>query len=293
MPGLGHIYCGQVRRGLLLWSCVCGALIAALVAWGRWLFVPVMPVAVLAVSYTLLQLSITQDLSRFVRQEGDTYALRPVNHWLSYLAVFLGLAVLPLVLTAQVLGGFFVGSFEIDGHAMFPRLLPGDRVLFERDGFAEGGPRAGDLVVVQRNIGSVLVARVIATPGHTVHLREGRPVVNGRTLDRARLGALSVPRFGLDDQARLSTLAGYVESMGERRYVVTYAQERQWLGDPPPETLGQGEYYVLADNRDAALGRRWYGKVERREVQGRPRYIWASFDDVGRARPGRVGLHIR
>ncbi len=294
MPGLGHVYCGRARAGLSVWAAVLLLFVALTVAWARWLFVPVLPLVVLAAAWTALQLVLVFDLARTVRAEGATYRLRPLNHGLTYLAVFLGLGVLPVGGTLVYLSVTRVASVEVAGYAMFPRLLPGDRLLIDRQGFAAAPPQPGELVVVDwADRPQPGVGRVIATAGNTVHVRDGRPVIDGGTLERTAVEQMRVARFGPDDAARLAALDGYVEQRGDRAYVVTYARRRPLIEDPPPVTLRDDEVFVLGDNRDAALEARAFGRVSLDRVLGRPRYIWASFDAEGDPRGGRVGLAVR
>ena len=293
MPGLGHIYCGRVRRGLLIWLALLAVTVAAVVAWSRWLFVPLGPLIVAAGAWLALQVVLWADLAGFVERYGEDYRLRPVNHGLSYLAIFLGLAVLPLTVLAIVVERFVVSSVVVADEAMFPHLLPGDRVLFERDAFDERPPRPGELVVVTGGE-HPRVTRVVAAGGETVHLRDARPIIDGADPAHVPIDGLSVPRFGPGLQSRLDALRGFLERRGEvPPYVVTYDRVARRTGpDPAPASLADDEIFVLGDNRDEALSARAYGRVPLRAVQGRPRYIWVSLDPEG-LRPGRVGLEVR
>ncbi|MCB9538724.1 MAG: signal peptidase I [Myxococcales bacterium] len=294
MPGLGHVYCGRARTGLGIWAAVLGVFLAVALAWARWLFVPVLPIVVLVAAWTALQLALAIDLRRIVRADGADYRLRPLNHGLTYLAVFLGLGVLPVGGALVYLSVARVASVEVSGFAMFPRLLPGDRVLVDRRAFVDAPPRAGELVVVAwGDRPAPGVGRVIATGGNTVHLRDGRPVIDGGPLERTAIEQMRVARFGPADAERLAALDGYLERLGERAYVVTYARQRPLLEDPPPVVLRDDEIFVLGDNRDAALEARAFGRVSLDRVLGRPRYVWASFDVEDHARAGRVGLAVR
>ncbi len=292
MPGLGHIYCGRVRRGLAVWAGLLLVIIGGGLAWARWLFVPVGPLIVAAGAWVALQVVLWSDLAIFIERHGEQYQLRPVNHGLSYLAIWLGLGVLPLTVLAVVVERFMVSSVVVDDEAMFPGLLPGDRVLFERDAFTEHPPQPGELVVVARSTDPPRVARVVAAGGETVHLRDARPVIDGVEPAHEPVEGLRVERFGADQQARLDALKGFVERRGRGAYVVTYDRAARRAGpDPAPASLAPDEIFVLGDNRDEALARRLFGRVPLRAVQGRPRYIWVSVDDEG-LRPGRVGLEV-
>jgi signal peptidase I len=294
MPGLGHLYCGELRLGVAIWLTALAAAVALPLAWARWLFVPLLPAAVLVAAWIALQVVLARDLLRRVRRDGQAYRLRPFNHPLTYLAFGLGLGVLPLYATWEVVTGAYVGSLDVADDAMFPQLLPGDRVVFDRAAFRGHAPAPGDLVVVAWPPGGPQVTRVIAAPGHTVHLREGRPVVDGEAVSRTPLEDLRVARFGEGpDAQKLSTLDGYEEQLGARHYVVTYDRLAEGADDPPPVTLGPTEIYVLGDNRYEALASHRYGRVPMEAVVGGPRYVWASVDPGGGVREGRIGCNVR
>lgn len=328
MPGLGHLYCGQVRRGLTVWALVLAALIGGLLAWARWLFVPLGPLTLAAGSYLALQIVLIADIRRIITTQGAGYRLRPINHGLSYLAVFLGLAMLPLVITVAAVERWMVGSVAIQDRAMFPQLLPGDQLLYDRAAYAEQPPRIGELVVWGDDARAVRVARVVARAGETVHLRDGQPFIDGEPPIQAPLDDLKVARFGPADQSRLDALAGFVESrpsapavrpaltgagpardepaptedpsptragLGDHaRFIVTYDRAIRRSGrDPSPITLADDELYVLGDNRDEAVATRAFGRIALGDVRGRPRHIWRSTGPESSAREGRFGLEVR
>lgn len=289
-PGLGHVYCGRVRAGLAVWATVLLALVAATAFWIGWLFLPDVPLLVGAVAWLALDAVLVADLRRWIARHGARYALRPVNHPLAYLGVGLGLGALPVLVGALLVGRAWVGSVELRGYAMFPSVLPGDSVLFDRTAYLDRTPRAGELVVIAEEGRPAWIARVIATGGQRVRLFDGRPTVAGHPIHHAPLVDLRVPRFGATEQARLARLDGFLEENQARRYPVTYRSDPQAR---PSLTvrLGADELYVLSDNRDAAGGAG--GRVPLGAVRGRPQCIWASRDAAGHRRPGRAGLQVR
>lgn len=293
MPGLGHIYCGLVRRGLVVWASTGLVAVVAVLVWARWLFVPVVPAAVLVAAWGLVQMALAGDLARWCEREASAYRVRPINHGLTYAGLFLGLMVLPSLILQQAVSRWLVASVVVADQGMFPKLLEGDRILVDRRAYDGAAPQPGDMVAVGAVPSGPLVLRVVAVEGQTVYLRDGRPVVDGESMDYDDLVDLHVPRFGAEEAGRLAMLEGYVESSGQRRYVVTYSRVVASREPPPPVHLEAGELYVLGDNRDVAVDSRRFGKITVDEVFGRPAYVWASFDAEGRARPGRVGLDVR
>lgn len=291
MPGLGHVYCGRARHGLLVWLGVLAVALGGAIFWARWFFLPDVALILGGVALLALDAVLIADLARWVRASGATYQLRPVNHPLTYVGVGLGLGALPVFIAATVLAHGYVGSARVETYAMFPAFLPGDAVLFDRAAYADRPPVNGELVVVRQGQ-RLRVARVIATAGQTVRLFDGRPSIVGRPIARRPLVDLNVPRFTPADRARLAGLDGYWEVNGGRQYVVTYAkglQARQTVS----LTLGPDEVFVLGDNRDARRGPLSQGRVPAANILGRPQCIWASTDSAADVRPGRAGLGVR
>ncbi|MEZ4470295.1 MAG: signal peptidase I [bacterium] len=293
MPGLGHIYAGAAGRGLRVWCGVLLAWVACLLGWARWIFAPHLPAAVLVLAWIGLQAALARDVSRVVARSRVGFRAGPLNHPIAYLSIALGLGVLPVAASLHVVARSFVGSLRVSGEGMFPHLLPGDALLFDRAAFSDRTPRAGELVVVDGPAGSLVVARVVATPGQVIQWRAGRPVVDGRRLPQDALAEMAVARFGAEDAERLEALDGFVEVNAGRRYVVTYDAGASLMADPAPIHLGPDELFVWGDNRDAAREERGGGVVRLAAVRGRPSCIWASEDARGVGRSGRPGLEVR
>ena len=115
---------------------------------------------------------------------------------------------------------------------MEPTAGDGDLALTSR---VVQGLQADDVVVYQAD-GGQTVGRVTAQPGDTVEVtRDGELKINGAT-QPAEHGLKTLP-----------------QSDG-----VSY-----------PLTLGEGEYFVLADGRESAQDSRTYGPIGINEVEGK------------------------
>ena len=292
MPGLGHVYCGEMGRGLRYWAVCFAALFLAFSSWLYWLYVPWLPLAVLLLGWAFVVGVQVADLWRMVQEGGRRYALRQSNHGVVYLSLFLGLWGGPLMLGQHIVRRARVGVVAIDDRDMFPKLLEGDRVLYDRAAYREHPPGLGDLVVVRWAVGGLRVARVVATGGHTVALQGGRPTVDGQPLPWARVDDLRVPALGDGpDALELAGMTAWSEAPGEGGYVVTYGTTPP--NDPPPVVLTPGELFVMGDNRTEALEGGRFGRIAAEGVLGRPRFVFASRTPEGVSRDGRIGWPVR
>ena len=150
------------------------------------------------------------------------------------------------ILLGLVVGVFFVAftSARVDGTSMAPTLLPSDRVLITR---SYRQPRVGDIVSadIQTDTGpDSVIKRVIALPGHEVHVLGDIAYVNGT----------------------VSTVAAGAIVIAERP-------------DLDPITVPEGHVYLMGDNRPVSYDSRLIGPVALSSVTGR---VVAVFSPLNR-----------
>jgi signal peptidase I len=179
--------------------------------------------------------------------------------------------------------GSIVNQYLIPSGSMIPTLIVGDRVLVNRVAYdfklplmntslmKLGEPQRGDIVVfVNPSDGKVMIKRLIGIPGDEIQVDDGLVKLNGEMT--ARLDELN------EDFER--AVAKYPEVMGERKFVV---QRLRLAPKLPPQSfvVGQGEYFMLGDNRDNSQDSRFWGLVPRELLIGRAFGILMSFDFGG------------
>ena len=293
MPGLGHAYAGDVRRGAGIWAAMFALFLVALVVWvtGPHVYVP--DTLVWVFIYLTFGASVARGAADAARGQCDTpLTRRPLHHPLALCGVWLGMGLFPICASIWYVEANHVGSVEIRGYGMFPQLLPGDRIFFDRKAFLDARPSPGELVVVGDGPAQTVV-RVVAVGGDRVSVRGGLPTVNGDSLARYPVVDLHVPRFGVDEQDRLSIKRGYVESNAGRAYLVVEARAAAGDADPAPVVLARDELYVLGDDRTAAVAEGLAGRVRLGALRGRPELIWRSHRQDGSERAGRRGTPVQ
>ena len=172
------------------------------------------------------------------------------------------LKLVSLALVIYILFFHLIGLTIMPGKDMYPRLDTGDLLLFYR---IDTMPKAQDIVVIDKQMGEDtrtgesnffrkaldwlgfrdpdapetrrFVCRVVAGPGDTVEITVERGlVVNGNIQIESNIFYSTQP---------------YEEG------VVEY-----------PVKLGEGEYFVLADQRNGGIDSRYFGIVKQDEIQG-------------------------
>ena len=147
-----------------------------------------------------------------------------------------------------VLFRFVIQIVGIQGGSMEPTLQAGDRVVISGLMYT---PEPGDIVILSDNnvLKKQLVKRVIATEGQTVEIdAEGKVWVDGVQLEESYLKAST--------------------ELGD----VTY-----------PVTVGQGEVFVMGDNRSESLDSRdsQIGLVDAGDIKGRILFRFYPFGSFG------------
>lgn len=166
-------------------------------------------------------------------------AQRRVLEWVSIAVVALLLA---LGIRTFVFQAFFVPS-----GSMIPTLQLGDRILVQKLFFSASDLHTGDIVVFHGpaadvNCGSyepILVKRVIGLPGETIQSKGNVVFLNNKPLAEPWL-----PRGTA-------------------------------LGKPiPKETIPQGRFFMMGDNRDISCDSRYWGTVPASSIIGKVFILW-------------------
>jgi|SRR5579875_2424099 len=160
---------------------------------------------------------------------------RPRPAWLEFLETLALAFVLALLVRS-----FVLESYQVSGYSMEPTLQSGERVLVNKLVFHFQAPRPGEIVVFRSPVipSQDWIKRVIAVPGETVRIRDGRVYVDGRLL-RAPYPTYPDPSSNL-----------------------------QAVKVPP------GCLFVLGDNRPDSYDSRYFGFLKESLLRGEAFVIW-------------------
>jgi signal peptidase I len=184
---------------------------------------------------------------------------------------------------------FVLQAFEIPSSSMEDTLLIGDHVFVNREQFAPPthwmGPlmpyrdiRRGEIVVFlsPAEHGLFVVKRIMGIPGDRIHLRDGVVYRNGQKLDEPYV---RYKGDGDPDCKRCSYRMNF-PAVAPR----PVDQLADYWEDALPQNI-QGEdlvvppdsYFAMGDNRDVSYDSRYWGFIPRKNVIGRPMFIYWSF----------------
>lgn len=192
----------------------------------------------------------------------------------------------------------------IPSGSMRPTLLEGDVVLVDRLAYDlklpltdmvlahRADPRRGDVVTFSSPVdGTRLIKRLVALPGDTVELRDGRLSING---EAAVYDEREVVRDSVATGVDLPALRTTERLAGSTRRV-------QYLGGATaarqfgPVVVPADHFFMLGDNRDNSQDSRYIGFVPRHLLVGRAHRVLVSADVLGHWQPRleRTVLPIR
>jgi len=267
LTGLGQLYNGQLRRGLIFY--LLGEVVGSIL-----LMVAGMPLSLLLMAAVLLgQLSIKVvaivDAGLGARRIGDDFRPARYNRPLVYLGTYLVFGVLLSAAFSGYLRENVVQAFKIPAKSMEPSLLAGDHILVDKS----PSPLArGDIVVfefpedAQKENPRDFIKRVVGLSGDEIEVREKRLLVNGLPLNEPYVTHLEVETMP----------AGIAP--------------RDFFG---PVTVPEGKCFVMGDNRDRSYDSRFWGFVDEEKVRGRAVQIYWSWDNQNReVRWERIGSKV-
>jgi signal peptidase I len=156
-------------------------------------------------------------------------------------------------LLISVAASFMIITFvyqpvRVEGTSMLPELRDQDRLFINKFAYHFESISRGDVVVFHypRDPSKSYIKRVIALPGDTLRIDEGRVYVNGK-----RIAEPYVPLRFRDDR-----------SLSQR--VI------------PPH-----EYFVMGDHRSISSDSRDFGPVERNLIYGKAAFVYWPADNMG------------
>jgi signal peptidase I len=282
--GLGHIYCGRIVPGLALF--LASSLFAPLAIMASHLE-PSTPVLVVLIASALTVVGVylyaVAHAFALARRLGNDYVPRDYNRGFLYvLFILVGVSYPPGVVHYLRANAF--EAFLVPTASAAPNILPGDRVLVNKQVLHQRYPRRGDVVVlrVPRQPGRQWIQRIIALPGDTVCVRHNDVFVNGKKLPQERVPAEALPE--LTDGPRGEVVE---EVNGASRYLILLDPAEKSV-DFAEKTVPDGSCFTLGDNRNNSTDSRRFGFIPLGNLRGAFQYIYCpagSWSRFGAYRP--------
>lgn len=192
-----------------------------------------------------------------------------------------------------ILRTFFVEAYRIPSGSMIPALLIGDWLFVNKlrygphvpftsinlPGYAD--PQRGEVVVFESppqldngdDITPTLVKRLVGMPGDTIYMRDAVLYVDG-----------IAQNIGYTSPEQIKGDGSEISPLYDWQHQFELAKTR--FGEPPkqpthdnwgPLLIPAERYFMMGDNRYDSKDGRYWGLVPRKNVRGRPMFVYYSF----------------
>jgi signal peptidase I, bacterial type len=268
VPGLGQIYNGQPRKGLVF--IVIDLLVP--VAFGLTGILNNLNGLVTLVVFAIIFIIYRMADGFIQAKKLVNYELKSYNKWYLYLSFVIVTGIVRTFLDLPASTG--IQTFKIPTPSMNPTMQPGDRVVASLNYYDNNPIQQGDIVVFNSPQGGIWTFRVIGLPSDSIEIKEGKVYVNNQLNELTATG-----EYVLDDQ----DVVQYQEQLNPTKKIKTLRYKKVLMTDTQTfDKIGvpANEYFLLGDNRDNAFDSRFLGTIKRDDILGRVIYsYWGNTSD--------------
>ena len=291
MPGLGHVYCGRIVKGIILafLSCILIPIAFGLLSADRSSVRIAVIMASLLASVAVWLVAII-DSWYTARRTIDSYVLKDYNRWYVYVILIL-MSTGSSVQISFHLRASLLEAFRVPVASNYPTIIPNDRFLANKLAYKNSDPKRGDLVVFinPENRRQNYIKRVVAVAGDTVEIKDGQLHINSQKLPAEKLPQSTLDNIRIKVRGELLEGDVFHETNGGAKYKIFLAEtpQGQAPGDFAEMTVPNHHCFVLGDNRNFSHDSRHFGPVPLATVKGRADYLYFPAKDWSRF--GRLG----
>jgi signal peptidase I len=258
--GLGHIYAGSFKRGLVLFFI--GQFLWLLFAVSVISIAPGAPFMIFAIAVGVaFFVFCVADAALIAKRKKEAYEPAKYNRWFVYVGYALIAGLLGQALSSFIVIPNLIQSFKLPSGAMEPTLLIGDQILVNKHIYRTSEPKRSDVIVFKypRNPEVAYIKRLIGIPGDKVEMVGRTVYINGKPL---------------------------------KENYTQYIDPGSIQDHFGPIDIPSGKYFVMGDNRDNSQDSRYWGFVPREYLLGKPLIIYWSFE-TGRQEYLQTGISAR
>ena len=268
VPGLGQIYNGQLKKGLVFLTIDLLVPIAFGLTGILNKLNGLVTLLVFSLSFIIYRMA-----DGFIQAKKITnYELKSYNKWYVYLSFVIVLGIVRTFLDLPASTG--IQTFKIPTPSMNPTMQPGDRVVASLNYYDNNPIQQGDIVVFNSPQGGIWTFRVIGLPSDSIEIKEGKVYVNNQLNELTATG-----EYVLDDQ----DVVQYQEQLNPTKKIKTLRYKKILMTDTQTfDKIGvpANEYFLMGDNRDNAFDSRFLGTIKRDDILGRVVYsYWGNTSD--------------
>lgn len=266
--GLGHLYSGEAKRGIVLYSFGQGTILTIFLSL-IWLS-PNILVFLLAVLCGLgFLIFCILDAIRVSRKHKLTYKRKKYNRWYVYFFVLAVNLCFIQPAVESTIKNEIVQAYRIPSGAMKPTLQIGDHIIADKYIYKNAEPKRGDIIIFPfpADPSKDFIKRVVAVGGEAIEIIDKQILINGEVIVEPFV--IHTDSNVFRDKKRPRDNFGHVKV--------------------PDDSL-----FVMGDNRDHSYDSRFWGFVKKSSVKGKAASIYWSWDKNSfSVRWSRIGSKVQ
>lgn len=195
-------------------------------------------------------------------------------------------------LVVFLLRTFLIGNFLIPTASMTPTLPVGDFIFVNKAAYGirapfsnetlikTGEPKRGDILVFHFPVNPSVdfVKRVIGVPGDVISYKNKMLTINGKKLEYTNCDKDAINYYNQS----LANGSGDIictEDLDGVKHQVDWIESVNGT-DFEDLKVPAGHYFVMGDNRDNSEDSRYWGFVPKKDLVGKAKIVWMSWDKV-------------
>jgi len=267
VPGLGHLYNGQLRKalffsfGLLVYSISINLLGLKIYFWAY--------VTALIILVILLILIIAG--ATLTAYKSKKYELKSYNKWYIYLlSVAIWYFSVSMAESISSKSRYMISIVHSDSG--LPTVFAGDYILGDYSFYNSQEPAYGDLVIFSMPNGEKHTYRIIGMPNDTLSIENQSVKYNNKELSSKLISTFLYKEYEMEEF--IETLPNGVEY----KFIKSKTPFPQEDDAFQKIIVPNDSYFLLGDNRDFSADSRFVGFVQRGQIQGKLLSIYFSKD---------------
>ncbi len=270
LPGLGQIYNGHHKKGLLFFGLV--LLIPFIFGITR-MATSFYGFSALFIIEMTLRIYIIFDAFKNAKLQKE-YILKPYNTWYYHVAISIGML---LVLTVydmnSVLG---VQSLKIPTIANSPTIQLGDLVVADTKAYENKQADYGDMVLFSHSNGQIYTYRVVGLPNDKIELINNIVSINGKPCNSKFIKETTIKGIPVNE---------FEEELPNGKKHLIYKFEKPFNIEKTnfeSTVIPADSYFLLGDNRDNAADSRYEGFISKDRIKGQIMYSYWGETGIDR-----------
>lgn len=268
-PGLGQVYNGQIKKGLIF--LIISYTLPILLGFTR--------IGVLFLGFFLVlfidfsfRIYVIYDAVQNSKKLKD-YTLKSYNTWLHYLIIIIGISTIAWFYDYNSVVG--IKSYKIPTTSNEPTIKVGDKVIADLKAFNSTKPNYGDIVIFQKKDSlNPWIYRIVGLPNDRIEIQNNFLIINGKKCKTSFIKETKSEDFDVKE---------YEEELpnGHKHKIYTFIKPFEDNENTEHVfIIPKKSYYLMGDNRDNAMDSRYIGVLKEEEIKGKVMFsYWGKTND--------------